>query len=328
MSSAEDRLNRSAISAPGQKRTSGLLQMPGFVSQLSPTETEQSPFPEMPAWPAGMTRPLDRQASPSATGQLPELIASPGVTRNLPAVQTGPLLPRRTTTTALRQPVVIPATGKKSSGTMKPPRGRSWVIQAAVTVILVLIAISVLLVVAPAGLANEIKASPFQSIMTWAQGNNSNPSLLAMQAATVTAVTVDGYQPSKPVTNPSLPSAPPGVSGYDGFTFGQCTYWADYYYHELSGFWVPWGGNADQWAAGAQAYGWNVSSTPHVPSIIVLQPYVQGASAYGHVAVVTAINSNGSVTTSNMNWYANGGGWDRVSTWTFNPGSGVSFVWK
>lgn len=314
MSFAEDRLNRNAISAPGQRRTSGLLKMPGLVSQLSPVE-EQSPFPDLPTGPTSITRPLDPQSSP-------------GATRNLPALQTGALQLQRSTTTALRQPVVIPATGKKSSGTMRPPHGRRWVIQIAATAMLVLFVVSALLIVAPAGLANDLKSSTFQPFMSWAKGNNSNPNMLAMQAATVTAVTQDGYQPPHPVNNPSLPSAPPGIGGYDGFTFGQCTYWADYYYHQLTGFWVPWGGDAWLWASGASQYGWNVSSSPHIYSIIVLQPGVQGASGYGHVAVVTAINGNGSVVTSNMNWYAGGGGWDRVSTWTFYPGPGVSFVWK
>lgn len=313
MSFAEDRLHRSAISAPGQRRTSGLLKTPGLVSELSPEE--QSPFPDLPTGPVSIPRPPDAQPSPS-------------VTRNLPALQTGTLQLQRPTTTALRQPVVIPATGKKSSGTMKPPRGRRWVIQIAATAILLLFAVSALLIASPAGIASKIQGSPFHSFMSWVQGNNSNPSMLAMQAATVTAVAQDGYQPSHPVNNPGLPPAPPGIGGYDGFTFGQCTYWADYYYHELTGYWVPWGGDAWLWASGASQYGWVVSSSPHVPSIIVLQPWVQGASGYGHVAVVTAINGNGSVVTSNMNWYAGGGGWDRVSTWTFNPGPGVSFVWK
>jgi len=46
----------------------------------------------------------------------------------------------------------------------------------------------------------------------------------------------------------------------------------------------------------------------------------------GHVAVVERINPDGSVYTANMNWY-DGGGWDRVSYWTFRPGPGVLFVW-
>ncbi|TMD71450.1 MAG: CHAP domain-containing protein, partial [Chloroflexi bacterium] len=108
----------------------------------------------------------------------------------------------------------------------------------------------------------------------------------------------------------------------------QCTYWADLRYHQLTGFWVPWGGNAWEWAAGASASGWNVSSSPHVPSIIVLQPGVQGAGGFGHVAVVERINSDGTVYTSNWNWYGNGGGWATWSSWDFTPGPGVSFVWR
>jgi surface antigen len=59
---------------------------------------------------------------------------------------------------------------------------------------------------------------------------------------------------------------------------------------------------------------------------MVLGPGVEGASYFGHVAVVEKVNSNGSVLTSNFNWYANGG-WDTLSYWTFTPGPGVSFVW-
>ncbi|MGH2509087.1 MAG: CHAP domain-containing protein, partial [Ktedonobacteraceae bacterium] len=94
--------------------------------------------------------------------------------------------------------------------------------------------------------------------------------------------------------------------------FGQCTYWANLRYHELTGYWVPWTGNAAQWVASARATpGWYVSRGPQVPSIIVLMPGVQGAGRYGHVAVVEGINPDGSVRTSNMNWYNNGGGWSR-----------------
>jgi surface antigen len=55
---------------------------------------------------------------------------------------------------------------------------------------------------------------------------------------------------------------------------------------------------------------------------------VQGASAYGHVAVVESLVNSTTVHTSNMNWYANGGGWDRVSYYDFTTGSGVYFIWK
>src|SRR5450755_1497183 len=127
-----------------QQNTSG-LQLPGLVTQLSPTE--QLPFPETnpmfaqngvpgPATPAPDMYTLQSVAQPiystnSFAGTTRQLTfnASPAVTRILPDVQTG-TLPTVSTTTALRQPVVIRATGKKSPGTMRPPRGRSWVVSS------------------------------------------------------------------------------------------------------------------------------------------------------------------------------------------------------
>ena len=53
---------------------------------------------------------------------------------------------------------------------------------------------------------------------------------------------------------------------------------------------------------------------------------VEGAGYFGHVAIVEKINADGSVYTSNYNWYGNGG-WDILSYVTFMPGPGVSFVW-
>ncbi len=146
--------------------------------------------------------------------------------------------------------------------------------------------------------------------------------------ATATASTQDVVNPTSSSSNSGSPSPSPIVGGtLNHFALGECTYWADLRYHQLTGYWVPWTGNAYQWAAGAAASGWVVSSTPKVPSIIVLQPGVQGAYGVGHVAVVERINSDGSVYTSNMNNYSNGGGWDIVSYATYYPGPGVSFVW-
>jgi surface antigen len=111
---------------------------------------------------------------------------------------------------------------------------------------------------------------------------------------------------------------------YDPFTPGQCTYWADYEYHRLTGNVVTWSGNAEDWAAGAGSAGWTVSSTPHLYSLIVLQGGVEGAGVgTGHVAVVEKINSDGSVATTNWNVV----GWGVFSWGTYRPGPGVSFIW-
>ena len=331
MSSVEDRQNSGIV---GQQPVTGSLDIPGLVTQYSPSE--QLSFPDSTNRPFGSSQLMHYSPSPAVTRSLYDPNTSPNVTRNLAEVETGAVpamrgttTSLRSTTTSLRQPVVIRGTGKKSPGTMRAPHGRRWVVQLAVTGLLALIAVVTLITVLPAGTKGEMSFNPFQPIMNLAQSGSSNPSFLAQQAATVTAVTQDGFESGRPnQTYAGLPTAPPGSGGYDGFTYGQCTYWADYRYHQLTGFWVPWGGNAWEWANGARAYGWIVSSTPHVPSIIVLQPGVQGAGGYGHVAVVERINSDGTVYTSNWNWYANGGGWARWSSWNFSPGPGVSFVWK
>lgn len=105
---------------------------------------------------------------------------------------------------------------------------------------------------------------------------------------------------------------------------GQCTYYADSRYHELTGYYVPWSGNAKDWATQALAYGWTVSSTPIVPSIICLQAGVQGADAtYGHVGVVESIGK-GTVIASNQNW---GPYPANVTDVTFSVGPGVSFIY-
>lgn len=110
--------------------------------------------------------------------------------------------------------------------------------------------------------------------------------------------------------------------------YGQSTYWANYRYHQLTGYWVAWTGNADQWVTGAREAGWHVSTSPHVPSIVVLMPGVQGAPQNGHVAVVESLVNATTVHTSNMDWYTNGGGWNKRSYANFAAGSGVYFIWR
>jgi surface antigen len=251
--------------------------------------------------------------SPGVTGSLPEY-TSPGAAHPLD-LQTA-VLPylKNTTTTSLRQPVVIRGSGKKSGGLKRPPQGRRWVVQLAVTTLIVAIAVTTLLTVVPINNAGDLLFNPMQSISYLVQATGGNPNLTAQQAAAVTRQ--DGYDPGST-----------GNPNGDSFPYGQCTYWADYRYHQVTGFYVPWSGDAYAWASGASQFGWNVSSRPHLHAILVLQPGVQEAGWLGHVAFVEKINSDGSVLTSNMNWYANGG-WGRVSDWTFSPGSGVSFVWR
>jgi surface antigen len=212
---------------------------------------------------------------------------------------------------------------------------------------LVLITILTFLTATPLG--HDLSQNIGSAVSNISMISQSNSNLNVQAPATATAVSQqesDGYDPyatgGQTITNGSSSLSWP---------LGQCTYWANYRYHQLTGYWVSWTGNADQWVAGAKAAGWDVSTQPPpgVPSIIVLMPYVQGAYGYGHVAVVesivgassTATPTSGTpaavtptpkpavttVYTSNMNWWTGGGGWDIVSYVDFTVGSSVYFVW-
>ncbi len=325
------------------------MKQPGRAGQLQPVE--QPPIPNSAPSSMGMpprtgynvsprmTRPLSEPITPlNGTSPLAEPITSPRVTRHLPeyrTVVTRPLIDEQTGvlpylmssgTTSVRQPVVIPAAGKKRNssnlGPEQPPQKQHWRRQIVVTSLILVIAVGTLLSVVPVDKAGDHLFNPFRSISNLVQTSGGNPSSIAQQDATATVTHQDGYDPGSSI-------APLSAGGaYDHFAFGQCTYYASLRYHELKGQWVPWLGNAYQWAYEASGFGWVVSSKPRVPSIIVLQPGVQGAGWFGHVAIVESINPDGSVSTSGWNWYGPGGaGWGRLSVVTFRPGPGVSFVW-
>src|SRR5258708_6498643 len=316
------------------------LQLPGLVTQLSPAE--QVPFPQDTPLPGRKTRLLDYTSdpgvsgplahpgtSPGTTSSLPGPTTSPGVTRGLPDLHTGTLTPlsNRSSTTSLRQPVVIRPTHKKGSGTLRPPIGRKWVISISAISLLFVITLGTAFAVSPLGSEHGSALGPLQFVANLVHNNGNNPSLVA-QMATATASTQDVVNPTSSSSNSRSPLPPPIVTGtLNHFALGECTYWADLRYHQWTGYWVPGTRNAYQWTPGAEAPACLLPSSPKSPSIIVLQPGVQGAYGVGHVAVVERINSDGSVYTSNMNNYSNGGGWDIVSYATYYPGPGVSFVW-
>ena len=313
-----------------QSSVTSRKQIPGSVDQLSPVE--QIPFPDSSPQPGKTTRHLEYTSSPNVTQpisdpgttqDLADYLTAPRVTRILPDINTGALsFPPTRTTTALRQPIVIRGTLKKKHHVIHPPKGRKWVISIAAIVLLLFISLGTAFAASPLNGGIGHISNPIQLVASLVHTNSNSPSLIAQQATATTIFQQSTYNQG----NGTGVSTIAGGGSLNRFAFGECTYWANMRYHALTGDWVPWLGNADEWAYGASGSGWIVSSTPRVPSIIVLQPYVEGASYLGHVAVVEKINSNGSVYTSNYNWYANGG-YDVLSYWTFTPGPGVSFVW-
>lgn len=91
------------------------------------------------------------------------------------------------------------------------------------------------------------------------------------------------------------------VYGYNGYDYGYCTW---YVATQVA---VPanWG-NASTWAYYAAASGWHVSTTPTVGSIAQT---AAAAGGEGHVAIVTAVNPDGSIQIRDMNGIA---GWGNV----------------
>jgi N-acetylmuramoyl-L-alanine amidase len=95
--------------------------------------------------------------------------------------------------------------------------------------------------------------------------------------------------------------------GGNGYDWGYCTWYV------ASQIPVPsnWG-NASTWAYYARLSGWNVSSTPTVGAI------AQRGGGEGHVAIVQAVNPDGSVTVRDMNGFA---GFARVGEGTVSAGT-------
>jgi len=229
-------------------------------------------------------------------------------------------------TTTNRMPVVIKGNMKKPlppSPPSQPDPKRRLKVNLIGLLILCLALGLALLTTTPLG-QDILNINPLLASNNLIKNSNTNPQSLVAQA---TAIAIfhqksDGYDPSAGGGQTYSNGA-----GSLNWPYGECTYWANLEYHKETGFWVSWSGNADQWVNGARNAGWNVSQTPHVSSIIVLMPGVQGASGYGHVAVVESIINSTTVHTSNMNWYTNGGGFGIVSYQNFTTGPGVYFIW-
>lgn len=276
--------------------------------------------------PKGITQPTDRQ-----TGEYPTVTLS--------------LMASHPTTTALRLPTVIPGSRKPRRQKPHPfSTGRRILFSLSLVGLCIgLMTLSAFAAISPIdhqGHSQGLRAL-FQPLMNLVTTKHNNGGSLSIQAAQATAMAVRGYDPAS--AHPQSASPPPaqatsapaptggpitsGTSTLNHFFSGQCTYWANYRYHQLTGVWIPWFGNAYEWYQQAINYGWHTSTSPNPngPSIIVLGPYVQDdLSAYGHVGVVEHINGDGTVTTSNMHWPTAG----VVSYVTFRyPVSGTHFIW-
>lgn len=332
-----------------QEQSTPSLQPP--VDAVQGFSQEQVDFPTNPMWsgeamsqvqpqvstllgaPTGVQMPTS-SSSFGAMSPLMNGIGLPNVTGQLAESQTGNLsivtiaapVDFRNITTSLRQPMVIRGSGKARQ--MQSPRHLSkngrLVLTVSAVCLCVLLTVTALAAVAPVDNQGHTQglAKLLQPLMNVVKSNIDNGRTITIQEAEATAAKTDGYDPSNFYVGPVSASG----STLNRFFSGQCTYWANYRYHQLTGVWIPWLGNAYEWYQQAINYGWHTSSSPNPsgPSILVLGPYVQGSSAYGHVAVVERVNGDGTVTTSNMHWpYA---GVVSYVNFTY-PVSGEHFIW-
>lgn len=290
---------------PAHKSNPG-TPSPEELDTLHQPASVANPSTPTPPSEHGSTRALLLQSQPAVARALTNALSQPGIG----------------TSPAGRAPLVIQGDGNKARDLLRPPQGRRPVIGLAALLLLLVIIGGTFVLASPA----DRDGFNFNPLTLGANlfKNPGNTSYSLIAQATATAV----YHQRNDGFVPGSGNGPVVTGSPESWPVGYCTYWANLRYHQLSGNWVTWTGNAYQWAQGARMAGWNVSSQPHVPAIIVLAPGAQGASGFGHVAVVESINSDGSVRTSNMNWFGNGGGWDKVSYVDFKTGSGATFIWK
>ena len=84
------------------------------------------------------------------------------------------------------------------------------------------------------------------------------------------------------------------VVGYYSIGRGQCVDWASYMRPDLGGLML---GNANAWARNAAARGYLVDRTPAAGAI-----FQTSSGWYGHVGYVEAVNGDGSITVTEMNY--------------------------
>ena len=109
------------------------------------------------------------------------------------------------------------------------------------------------------------------------------------------STTVSTPSNSSSSSSSSSSSAASNNARYNASSYpvGECTWGVK---SQLS--WVgPYWGNANQWVASARAEGFSVGTTPQVGAVAVW-----GGGAYGHVAVVTAVESSTNIQVSESNY--------------------------
>lgn len=144
----------------------------------------------------------------------------------------------------------------------------------------------------------------------------ASDSFIQKPLVTETQITVDPPKPrvvtravvAKKVVQPKVVAASTDTNidkaSAHRFPYGYCTYFVS------EKRFVPWSGNAGTWLTGAIKFGYATGDTPKVGAIVVTS---EGGYT-GHVAMVDAVNSDGTITLSEMNY----AGFGRTSSRTIS----------
>ncbi|WP_100008580.1 CHAP domain-containing protein [Staphylococcus pseudintermedius] len=122
----------------------------------------------------------------------------------------------------------------------------------------------------------------------------SAPSYTTQTTSTSSSYSSRDYASSYTTTTTSTRSVSRGGSSANLYTVGQCTYYVfDRVGRTIGSTW----GNASNWASAAAAAGYTVNNRPSAGAILQT---TQGA--FGHVAYVESVGSDGSIRVSEMNY--------------------------
>ena len=161
-----------------------------------------------------------------------------------------------------------------------------------------------------------VEASANTNLQAQVQAATQTPAAEGAQPqATVATPAAAPAVQTQTVATPAATSRPTYSSSASSYPVGECTWGAKVLAPWAGDYW----GNGAQWAASAAEAGFRTGSTPQVGAIACWND-----GGYGHVAVVTAVESSSRIQVSESNYggnrtIGNHRGW-------FNPG-GVTYIY-
>ena len=138
-----------------------------------------------------------------------------------------------------------------------------------------------------------VEASANTNLQAQVQAATQTPAAEAAQPQATVSTPVAPAVQTQTVATPAAASRPTYSSSASSYPVGECTWGAKVLAPWAGDYW----GNGAQWAASAAAAGFRTGSQPQVGAIACWND-----GGYGHVAVVTAVQSSTSIQVSESNY--------------------------